>query len=325
MKKVLSFVLVGVIGVVALPGMVSAAEVTVCADGCDYTSLKTAADSVSTGDTIYLNEDITISSVNDIVAITGKEITIEGKDGVTITGYRDDSVTNEDLSGVNHSLITAGENAKIHLKNVSLVDSQKYGVQAYNGGYVSLDNVTINNCRYGAVLINAGTVEVVNLNLGSNGENGVNNGIEVSKSVKLESSTSQPQLVMNGTISSAVKENVIRFADDDNDATTGFIIENKENSTDKILANGNTVVITDSNNDIKFTSNEVTAPVTGDKYDDPNSETDPTTPTNPDDDKTEVTNPETFDGIIVSVIALVLGLAAVSVCFKKLYTKTMSM
>lgn len=323
MKKVLSFVLVGVIGVVALPGMVSAAEVTVCASGCDYTSLKVASDSVSTGDTIYLNEDITISSVNDIVAITGKEITIEGKDGVTITGYRDD--TPKESLGGNHSLITAGENAKIHLKNVSLVDSQKYGVQAYNGGYVSLDNVTINNCRYGAVLINAGTIEIINLNLGSNGENGVNNGIEVSKSVNLESSASQPKLVMNGTISSAVKENVIRFADDDNDATTGFIIENKENSTDKILANGNTVVITDSNNDIKFTSNEVTAPVTGDKYDDPNGETDPTTPTNPDDDKTEVTNPETFDGIIVSVIALVLGLAAVSVCFKKLYTKTMSM
>ena len=37
------------------------------------------------------------------------------------------------------------------------------------------------------------------------------------------------------------------------------------------------------------------------------------------------TNPETSDGIIISIVALILGLAAASVCFKKLYTKTMSM
>ena len=44
--------------------------------------------------------------------------------------------------------------------------------------------------RYGAVLLNGGTVEIISLSLGTNGE-GANNGIEVSKSVNLAASNNQ--------------------------------------------------------------------------------------------------------------------------------------
>ena len=182
MKKYFGAVLVGLLGIFALPNAVDAKTITVGDQG-DYTSLKEAVTAAESGDIISLTKDVTINSKKEIVEITGKEITIDGGEGVTITGYRDDT-PKEEIGG-NHSLITASVGAKIHLKNVTLIDSQKYGVQAHDGGYVSLDNVTINNCRYGAVLINAGTIEVINVKLGSNGET-ENNGIEVSKSIKLE-------------------------------------------------------------------------------------------------------------------------------------------
>lgn len=317
MKKYFGAALVGLLGIFALPNAVDAKTITVGDQG-DYTSLKEAVTAAESGDIISLTKDVTINSKEEIVEITGKEITIDGGEGVTITGYRDDT-PKEEIGG-NHSLITASVGAKIHLKNVTLIDSQKYGVQAYDGGYVSLDNVTINNCRFGAVLINAGTIEVINVKLGSNGET-ENNGIEVSKSIKLEGSANQPQLIMNGTIASDKKENVIRFASDENDATTEFIIENKENSTDKILANGNTVVITDSNNDVKFTSNEATATVDGDKYVDDSKPTEPTEPTDKPTEEAgnEVKNPQTFDGITIIFALLGLSLVATGICFRKLY------
>ena len=73
MKKVLSFVLVGVIGVVALPNVVSAAEVTVCADGCNYTSLSDAVTNAEEGSTIKLNEAITLTSK----VVVNKNLTID--------------------------------------------------------------------------------------------------------------------------------------------------------------------------------------------------------------------------------------------------------
>ena len=129
--------------------------------------LKDAISNANPGDTITLTQSIKLDDENDIL-FTDKEITIEGaNEGITITGWRDDEV--EKPAG-NQSIITALAGGNIHLKNLTLVDSQKYGVQAYDGGYVSLENVRIDNCRYGAVLLNGGTVEIISLSLGTNGE-----------------------------------------------------------------------------------------------------------------------------------------------------------
>ena len=285
--------------------------------------LKDAISNANPGDTITLTQSIKLDDNNDIIT-SNKEITIEGaNDSITITGWRDDDVTNEDLEGQNHSIITALAGGNIHLKNLTLFDSQKYGVQAYDGGYVSLENVRIDNCRYGAVLLNGGTVEIISLSLGTNGE-GANNGIEVSKSVNLAASNNQPSIVMNGTLNSDVTENVIRFADDENDGTTGFIIENKETTTDKVLVNGNTAVVTDATNEIKYQSNELQQGATfeGEEYT-PNIEvTDPVEPTTPEEVTEEVSNeenPETSDGILLFLGLTVVGFAGTTLAYRRLH------
>ena len=51
--------------------------------------LKDALDSSVTGDIIVLEDNITISSKTNAPGVTGKEITIDGKN-FTITGWRDE-------------------------------------------------------------------------------------------------------------------------------------------------------------------------------------------------------------------------------------------
>ena len=325
MKKKINYVLGILLALVCVPIGVNADTITVCSNGCDYTSLKDAVTAANDKDVISVTEDLKINNNSEIIEVLDKEITIDGGSGVTITGYRDTTP----LDKTNHTMIAAAENSKIYLKNIKIVDAQKYGVQAYNGGYVSLDNVTIDNCRYAGILVNAGTVEIINLSLGTNGENS-NKGIEISKSINIENSDNEPQLFMNGTISSTNKDGVIYFADDDNDATKGFTIDNSDTTTDKILANGTKVVITDSNNEVKYTSNEIkdTTTIQGDDYVENVDPTDPTEPTNPNDTPTTpvnngVENPKTSDSIFTSIILAIISLGAISICAKKIQTKTM--
>lgn len=202
--------------------------------------------SAQNGDTINLNTNIYLSKP---IEMTDKTITINGN-GFTIS--RNTETWSE--SGDNATLITAGAGATLTLTNISLTNSQKYGVQAYNGGHVILDGVTISNCGYGGVLVNAGTVEVKNLNLGYNGDKS-NNGIEIAKG-KTTSGDFTPTLIMNGTLTTDQTENVVYVAE--NDKVTGFELVNTDSSVNKIYFNDNKVVVTDQNNNIIFQSNEVT-------------------------------------------------------------------
>lgn len=312
------FIAVFALGVVN----VSAKEIPVT----DEATFRDALNSAVTGDTVVLNNSITLSKKDNSPGVADKEITIDGND-FTITGWRDEAGS---LSS-DQSIITAGANGIVHLKNVTLTNAQKYGVQAFNGGYVSLENVTINDCRYGGILLNAGTIEVISLNLGFNGQNPdgqggiLNNGIEVSTSVKLNEPNAIPSIIMNGTINSTEKDNVIYFASDANDNTKGFIVENTDTTTDKILVNGTTAVITDINNEIKYESNELKEGTVfeGEDYT-PNIEvTDPVEPTTPSEEANSDTNgeenPETSDGILLFLGLTVVGFAGVALTYKKLH------
>ena len=310
MKYIVSFCAVGLCAL--LPMVHADAKEVKVSDG---TALQNAIANAENGDVITLEQSITLNGKVELA--NGVEVTIDGANH-TITGNRaaTGSVTD------NITLITASLNgSKINLKNVTLKDSPKYGVQAYNGGYVSLQNVTIENCKYGAVLVNGGTVEVISLNLGYNGEN-ANNGIELSKSKNIASSPNEPTIVMNGTLTSTETENVIRFAEDENDATTEVIVENTESTTDKVLLNDNKVVVTDNAGEIKYESNEATdITVDGDEYVEP---TEPTTPTTPEEtpstDNTteEVANPETSDSVLFIVAGMIISAAAGTFALKQL-------
>ena len=198
----------------------------------DENSLRSAVESADSGATITLSDNITVTQP----IVIAKELTINGN-GHTVTG--DSSWTS--TSG-NQTMFTAQlGSAKLRLQNINLKNGPKYGVQAYDGGAVILEGVYITGFNYGAVLVNGGNLEIKNLKLGYNGT-GANNGIEIDKGA---SATNNPTVIMNGTLNSESKENVVRVAD--NGYLTEFTIDNKDNSDTKIVLSGNKVLVTDKN------------------------------------------------------------------------------
>lgn len=218
--------------------------------------LVNAINNASDGDIIELSTNI---SLKRPIEITGKTITINAK-GNIITREE----TNWSPNGSNGSLITAGSGSKLTLVNATLKDAHKYGLQAYDGGYVAVTNVTITNCGFGGILVNGGTLEVKELHLQKNGTPN-NNGIEIAKGDAVAASHI-PTVIMNGTISSTQKENVIYIAEN-NPNLTKFEVKNTSSTTHKVFIKNNQVVITDKNNTILYTSNEIkNIEVAGENY-----------------------------------------------------------
>lgn len=213
----------------------------------DEESLNNAIQSVEEGGTVELQGNITVTKP---IAIQ-KELIIDGN-GYTVSGSTEWTST----SG-NQSMFTAQSKAgKLTLKDIDLNNGPKYGVQSYDGASVILNNVSITNFRYGGVLVNGGYVEVIDLHLGYNGT-GANNGIEIDKGAY---ATNNPTLVMNGTLTSDSTENVVRVAENGN--LTSFIISNTESTTNKIFLAGDSLVLTDKNNNI-ISETTVPGKVTG--------------------------------------------------------------
>ena len=201
----------------------------------DESSLLSAISSVGDGETITLQNNITVKAP----IVIQKELTIDGN-GFSITGSSDWTST----SG-NQTMFTAQFSAgKLTLKNINLQNGPKYGVQSYDGATVILDNVSITGFKYGGVLANGGNVEVRNLHLGYNGT-GANNGIEIAKG---SAATNNPTLTMNGVLTTDSNENVVRIAE--NDSLTEFTVTNTPNTTNKIVLTSDSIVLTDKNNNV---------------------------------------------------------------------------
>ena len=244
LKKIILFLAVLLLALILNPSFSNAANTTTVDS---EQALIDAITKAGEGDVIELTTDISLTKP---IEITEKNITIDGK-GKTIK--KDDESWQP--SGNNGTLITVGIKAKVTLKDLTLKNSQKYGVQAYSGGHVILDGVTISGCSYGGILVNAGTIQIKDLSLGKNGQDR-NNGIEIGKGASVEDENLKPAVIMDGKLSSTEKDNVLYIAE--NDSLKDFEVENTENSTNKILASGNKVVITDENNNVIFESNENT-------------------------------------------------------------------
>ena len=201
----------------------------------DEESLITAINNVDDGGTVEIQNNITVTKP----IVIQKELTIDGN-GYTVAGSTDWTST----SG-NQTMFTAQFAAgKLTLKDINLNNGPKYGVQAYDGATVILNNVSIVGFRYGGVLVNGGNVEVIDLHLGFNGTD-TNNGIEIDKGA---AATNNPTLTMNGTLTSDVNENVVRPATNGN--LTEFTVTNTENTTNKVVVAGDKVVLTDENNNV---------------------------------------------------------------------------
>ena len=228
-KFILFFVAIFAIGLI-MPNFSKAATTAT-----DESSLLSAISSVSDGETITLQNNITVTAP----IVIQKELTIDGN-GYTITGSSDWTST----SG-NQTMFTAQFSAgKLTLKNINLQNGPKYGVQSYDGATVILNNVSITGFKYGGVLANGGNVEVIDLHLGYNGT-GANNGIEIAKGA---AATNNPTLTMNGVLTSDTTENVVRVSE--NDSLTEFTITNSPDTTNKVVLTNDSIVLTDQYNNV---------------------------------------------------------------------------
>ncbi len=242
-KKIVLFFIALLIAVVLSPNFSNAATTR---QVNDEEELRQAITDSQSGDVIELSKNIVLTSP---IEITGKELTINGN-GNTVTR----AAEGWNAAGDNGSLITVGgTGSKLTLRNLTLAGAQKYGAQTYNGAYLILDGVTVDNNGFGGILVNAGTLEVRSVNLKRNGQQS-NNGIEIAKGNSVSTGDNKPTVIMNGTITSTEEDNVIYIAI--NDQLTEFEVKNTDTTVDKILTQGNKVVITDPNNNIKYESNE---------------------------------------------------------------------
>ena len=198
-------------------------------DVTDEASLRKALEAKETN--IVLINDIKIAAPVDLlydVSITsaeGNTYTIDG------TGMQRDPQTQ------NGSILTA--HAKLNLANVKLTNANKYGVQAYANGSVVLDNVTIENSGFGALLINGGTVTIKSLTM-SNNSYGIEFGVG-------DYVTTKPALIMDGTLNAKNQVTPIHI---DQEEVTELVVENTEQSANKISAEDNIVVIKDADNNV---------------------------------------------------------------------------
>ena len=230
--KIMLFITLFMIALLCIPGISNAATTETATD---EESLITAIQNVDDGGTVEIQNNITVTKP----IVIQKTLTIDGN-GYTIAGSTEWTST----SG-NQTMFTAQfAQGKLTLKDINLNNGPKYGVQAYDGATIILDNVSIVGFRYGGVLVNGGNVEIRDLHLGFNSTD-TNNGIEIDKGA---SATNNPTLTMNGTLTSDVTENVVRPAS--NGHLTEFTITNTENTVNKVVVAGNNVVLTDENNNV---------------------------------------------------------------------------
>ena len=230
--KIMLFITFILLALLCIPSISNAASTE---NATDESTLRSAIENVDDGGTVEIQNNITVTGP----IVLQKELTIDGN-GYTIAGSTEWTST----SG-NQTMFTAQFAAgKLTLKDIDLNNGPKYGVQAYDGGTIILNNVSITGFRYGGVLVNGGNVEVIDLHLGYNGT-GTNNGIEIDKGA---AATNNPTLTMNGTLTSDETENVVRPAE--NGHLTDFTITNTESTTNKVVIAGDKVVLTDENNNV---------------------------------------------------------------------------
>ncbi len=235
MKKTIKIMLFLTIIALALLGMSCISNAASTETATDESTLISAIQNVDDGGTVEIQNNITITGP----IVIQKELTIDGN-GYTLAGSTDWTST----SG-NQTMFTAQFAAgKLTLKDINLNNGPKYGVQAYDGATVILDNVSITGFRYGGVLVNGGNVEIRDLHLGYNGT-AENNGIEIDKGA---AATNNPTLTMNGTLTSDNAQNVVRPAG--NGYLTEFTVTNTENTTNKVVIAGDKVVLTDEDNNV---------------------------------------------------------------------------
>ena len=213
-----------------------------------YLTLKEAIDAANKGDTVRLLNDVTLSASgigggNDAQALTiDKDLTIDGQGKYTIKG--------ENFAS-NVRLITVTDDADVTFNEVTLdggnvePDTQgaRHGLNLWNAGKVTLNDVTIKNCDWYAVA-NNGSELIVNglttngnawgINIDNDGTAVINNAnISEDSSIVYENGGGNGSLTVNG----GTYQNLVVQAEDEEDVCGGTI-ELKDGSFKGVTTNG---------------------------------------------------------------------------------------
>ena len=240
-------------------------------------------------------------------------ITVDNPLGVstdTIIDGKGFTITSNIAAGSGNRTIISAVSGELTLTNITLQDSPKYGVQAYNGGKVVLDGVTIKNCAYGAVLINGGTATIKDLTMDSNKA-----GIEFGQGLNV---TGEPALVMNGKMDVTKQSDAIYI---DNAQVTKFVVKNEATTEQTVTLENTNVVIKNADGTKVASSNAITEGSTvvvdgTEKVSAPEKTETPSTEQPKEENK--VKNPETVDNIIIYITLAIAGLGAASYGVRKL-------
>ena len=233
-KRVLSIVLavamiVGLFPIAAFADEGTSAPTTIYVDASatnddatnnTYRTLAAAVNAASAGDIIELRTDVTLDGAekgnNEGLVTIGKDLTLNG-------GNHSISATNVTVTdGNGPSMINIESGAKVIINNLTInggtdtnfANGTKHGLNIYQAGMVTLNNVTVQNNRWYAVM-NNGSALVVNglttsgnhwgINVDSKADNAsivVNNAnIAEASSIVLEKSTdtaAEPAATING-------------------------------------------------------------------------------------------------------------------------------
>lgn len=177
--------------VLLLAGGASSATLTVCQGGCDYTSIQTAINAASNGDTILVaagiyNENVIVNkSVNltgagadvTIVKASGPDSNVffvSTQNGVNISGF---TVTGG--TGGIHPLYSAGiilsrtNNTNVSNNNVS---NNFYGIYLFSAINTNLSNNHVNSNNYGIYIMLSSKNIITNNTIASNNIYGLSCG-----------------------------------------------------------------------------------------------------------------------------------------------------
>ena len=227
-KVVLLFVMLLAV-VLLVPSFCNAADIT------NESELEKAIQDAEVGSTITLTQSIEVSKHIDV----SKNLTINGA-GFSISGS--DTWYNAEKAqlGGDQAILTSTAGT-LTLKNITLKHGPKQGAQAYGNGALVLDDVTIEDCKYSALIANGGTITIQKANLKTK------YGIEVGKSAT-QNEKDTPTIIMDGTIKSS--SDVILYMA--SDTPSSLEVKNTETSEDKMYAYGNSVVVTDKNDNVLY-------------------------------------------------------------------------
>lgn len=289
-----------------------------------YTELKAALEA---GENVSLTNDITVEKPISVIA-AGKEVYIFGENH-TISG---EGMTNE---GANGSIITAHAETILYVFDTTITKANKYGLQAYNTGIIGVNNVTITDCNYGAILVNGGGLVVASVTMGNNGAHPGGNGIELGKASGL---TEDPILAMAGTINllPGNQTSAITLAENDSLQDPKFI--NIDGTKEKLEFKDNKLNVLAADGTVKYQSNELKAGATLEEVtsgpsdipnisvpneDNNNENVTPTETAKPtvQPDTNAASNPNTYDGILVYAILAIAALSTLVVGTKKVFSK----